>query len=168
MDVDARLVDRFFDGALATDPSTLAFAAFLARYRGSTRHSYAADLRDWVGWCSRHQLAPLEVKRAHVELYLRDMEENRKLARATVARRLTTLTGFYRVAVIDGAIPVSPAESVVRPHRPEESSTLGLSHLKFEAILAAARADGPIAGALISMLGLPRAADLRSVRRRRR
>jgi site-specific recombinase XerD len=148
------MVEKFFDGALASDPGTLAFAAFLARYRGATRHAYTADLRDWVGWCARHGIVPLAAQRAHVELYLRDLEENRHLALATIGRRLTTLTMFYRVAVIDGVLAANPAQHIARPRRPEESSTLGLSHLQFEAILAAGRARGPVPGALVSMLGL--------------
>lgn len=86
MEIDAALIQRF-DGTLAVDDATMACAAFLARYRGATRQSYAADLRDWLGWCARHGLAPLAARRPHVELYLRDMEENRGLAVATVVSR---------------------------------------------------------------------------------
>lgn len=46
-------------GELAQDAGTLALAAFLARYRGGRRSSYAVDLRDWLGWCASHGIAPL-------------------------------------------------------------------------------------------------------------
>ncbi len=46
-------------GELTQDAGTLALAAFLARYRGATRASYAVDLRDWLGWCANHGILPL-------------------------------------------------------------------------------------------------------------
>lgn len=154
MTINGDMTQAFLNGALTRDEATMAFAAFLARYRGQTRYSYASDLRDWVGWCSRHGLPPLTAQRPHIELYLRDLEENRHLAVSTVARRLSTLAGFYRVAAIDGLIAANPADYVAKPRRPDESSTLGLSHLQFEAMLHAARHDRPNSAALISMLGL--------------
>lgn len=49
----------------------------------------------------------------------------------------------------------SPAEYVHRPRVSNESPTLGLSHLQFEALLCAARdSDNPPDFALVAMLGL--------------
>ena len=48
--------------------------------------------------------------------------EERGLARATVGRRLSTVSGFYRFAVVDGLLPHSPAEFVRRPKISTESS----------------------------------------------
>jgi site-specific recombinase XerD len=65
------------------------------------------------------------------------------------------VTDFYRTCVIDGVLDHSPADHVRRPHVPPESPTLGLSHLQFEALLAAARRSGnPNDFALVAMLGL--------------
>lgn len=89
-----------------------------------------------------------------VELYVRWMTETAGYARATTARRLGTVCGFYRFLVIDGLLPSSPAEYVRRPRRPEESPTLGLTHLQFEALLAASRQSGPTEHVLILLLGL--------------
>ncbi len=148
------LLQRGVGGELTQDAGTLALAAFLARYRGGTRASYAVDLRDWLGWCASHGIAPLAAQRAHIEIYLRELEEVRGLKPSTIGRRLSTLAGFYRMAAIDHVIPTSPAEYVLRPPRREDSSTLGLSHLQFEAMLTAARAGTPDDAALITMLGL--------------
>ncbi len=68
------------------------------------------------------------------------------------------MTGFYRTCVIDGVLPSSPAEYVRRPNVPPESPTLGLTHLRFEAILTTARLstnlnDFPRA-AMLGLLGL--------------
>ena len=133
----------------------LAVAAYLARYKGLSRRHVECDLRAFLDWSLGHGLDPFEVRRPHIELYLRWMQEVRGYKPATVSRRLSILSGFYRTCVIDGLLEHSPAEHVRRPHVPPESPTLGLNHLQFEALLAAAR-DSTNANdfALVAMLGL--------------
>jgi len=72
----------------------LAAAGFLARYSGRAREAYAADLRGFLIWSASRQLEVLEATRPHIELYVRWLEEDRHLAPATVARRLSTVIGF--------------------------------------------------------------------------
>jgi integrase/recombinase XerD len=68
---------------------------------------------------------------------------------------MSVVAGFYRTCVIDGVLEHSPAEYVRRPTVPAESPTLGLSHLQFEALLAAARTSPNRCDfALVTMLGL--------------
>jgi site-specific recombinase XerD len=131
-----------------------AVAAFLSRYGAVTRASYASDLRAWFAWCADHYIEPLAVARAHVELWARDMEERQGLATSTVARRLSTIIGFYRFAVIDGLLDRSPADFVRRPHRDSESTTLGLDRMELGAFIAQAGAAGPMDHALACLLGL--------------
>ena len=64
------------------------------------------------------------------------MEEDRRLARATIGRRLSTVVGFYRYAVIDGHLSESPAEHVRRPKIDTESTTLGLDRMELGAFIA--------------------------------
>lgn len=67
------------------------------------------------------------------------------------------VTGFYRTCVIDGVKDHSPAEYVRRSRVPNESPTLGLSHLQFEALITAARDSvNRFDFALIAMLRLLR------------
>ena len=83
------------------------------------------------------------------------MQEVRRLKPSTVSRRMSVVAGFYRTCVIDQVMPASPADYVRRPNVPPESPTLGLSHLQFEAMLAAARdSTNPNDFALVAMLGL--------------
>ena len=77
-----------------TDAERVALAGFLAGYRGLTRDAYALDLRQFVSWCERHGLKLFSVRRSDIELYARHLEETGR-ARATVARRLCTVAGFY-------------------------------------------------------------------------
>jgi site-specific recombinase XerD len=133
----------------------LAIAAYLARYKGTSRAHAETDLRSFIGWAAEHGLHPLEAKRAHIELYLRWLQEVRRYRPSTVSRRLSILAGFYRICVIDEVFEHSPAEYVRRPHVPPESPTLGLSHLQFEAMLATGRdSANPNDFALVAMLGL--------------
>jgi integrase/recombinase XerD len=133
----------------------LAVAAHLARYKGETRVHTASDLNSYLRWCLEHSLKPLEACRAHVELYLRWLQEVRRLKPSTVSRRLSVLATFYRTCVIDGVLEHSPAEYVRRPTVPPESPTLGLTHLQFEAMLTAGRDSMNVNDyALVAMLGL--------------
>ena len=133
----------------------LAVAAHLARYKGQSRAHTASDLNAYLRWCLEKDLRPLQAQRAHVELYLRWLQEVRHLRPSTVSRRLSVLATFYRTCVIDQILEHSPAEYVRRPHVPLESPTLGLSHLQFEAMLTAGRDSVQRNDfALVAMLGL--------------
>ena len=135
------------------DETRLAVAGFLARYSGPTRKSYATDLRQYFTWCAQVGLDVFAVKRPHIELWARDMED-RGLARATIGRRLSTIAGFYRFAVIDGAIEHSPAEHVRRPKIDTESATLGLDRMELGAFIAQGATAGATDHALACLLGL--------------
>lgn len=90
-------------------------------------------------WCAERGLDRLAVTRPYIELYVRWMQEHRHYAASTVSRRLSIVAGFYRTCVIDGLLEHSPADYVRRPTVPPQSPILGLNHLQFEALLAAAR-----------------------------
>ncbi len=115
-----------------TDRLRLAAAAYLARYKGTSRIHVESDLRIYFGWCAEHGLDPLAAQRPHLELFVRWMQEVR-----------------------GGVLEHSPAEHVRRPAVPAESPTLGFTHLQFEALLTAARASANRYDfALIPALGL--------------
>lgn len=136
------------------DETRLAVAAFLARYGASTRAAYVCDLRAFFAWTHERGLQVFAVQRPHVELWAREMEEIRGLAKATIGRRLSTLAGFYRVAVIDGRLERSPLEFVRRPKISDESPTLGLDRMELGAFIAQGAAAGPVDHALACLLGL--------------
>jgi site-specific recombinase XerD len=139
-----------------TDRLRLAVAAYLARFKGSSREHTESDLRClYLAWCAEQSLDPLAAQRPHLELYIRWMQEIRRFKPSTVSRRFSVTAGFYRTCVIDGIMEHSPAEHVRRPAVPPESPTLGFTHLQFEALLAAAReSPDPCNFALVAMLGL--------------
>jgi integrase/recombinase XerD len=136
-------------------PLQLAVAGYLARYKGLSRTHAESDLRAYLSWCTAHRLNPLSATRPQVELYVRWMQEIRRLKPSTVSRRTSVVAGFYRTAVIDGLLEHSPAEHVRRPRVPADSPTLGLTHLQLEALLTAARqSPNQYDFALVCLLGL--------------
>ena len=138
-----------------TDQLRLAVAAYLARFKGSSREHTESDLRCHLAWCAERGLDPLAARRPHLELYIRWMQEVRRFKPSTVSRRFSVAAGFYRTCALDGILEHSPAEHVRRPAVPAESPTLGFTHLQFEALLTAARqSSNSFDFALVAMLGL--------------
>jgi integrase len=136
-----------------TDPERLALAGFLAGYRGLTRDAYALDLRQFVSWCERHRLKLLSVRRTDIELYGRALEGAGR-ARATVARGLCTVAGFYRYAEEEGLVAISPAVHVRRPRLDYESHAIGLDRNEVGALLVAAGLGAATEHALMSLSAL--------------
>ena len=115
----------------------LAVAAYLARFKRSSREHTESDLRCYLPWCAEHGLDPLAAQRPHLGLYIRWMQEIRRFKPSTVSRRFSVAAGFYRTCVLDGVLAHSPADHVRRPAVPAGSPTLGFTHLQFEALLTA-------------------------------
>src|SRR5215467_13010847 len=86
----------------------VAVAAQLARYKGLSRAFTNSDLQVFLRYCSDHQLEPLRVRQADVELFVRWLEEVRRFKPSTVSRRRSVVTCFYRTCVIDAVLDASP------------------------------------------------------------
>jgi len=130
-----------------------AIAGFLAGYGDATWQAYGLDLRQWMCWCASHELGVFDVKRAHIELFVRWLEQEGK-ARATVARRLSTIAGFYRYCVEEQLLPVSPATHVRRPKVSYESNAVGLGRNELGMFLVQAGLCGGRDHALACLLVL--------------
>jgi integrase/recombinase XerD len=100
------------------DRLRLAAAAYLARFKGTSRDHASSDLRCYLTWCAGRGLDPFLARRPHLELYIRWMQEVRRFKPSTVSRRFSVVAGFYRTCVIDGVLEHSPAEHVRRPAVP--------------------------------------------------
>ena len=127
-----------------------AVAGFLAGYTGSTRVSYTTDLRLFASWCDETRVRLLDVKRAHLELFARQMEADGRM-RSTVARRISTLASFYRYCHIEGILERNPAANVRRPKVDYESRTLGLDRNELGGLLVQAGLGSARDQALISI-----------------
>lgn len=80
--------------------------------------------------------------------------ERRGRARATVARRLCTVTSFYRYAEKEGVLAHSPAVHVRRPRIDYESHATGLDRNEVGGLLVAAGLGAPCEHTLVSLLAL--------------
>src|SRR5690348_11631135 len=136
---------------LFSDSERAALAGFLAGHSGLTRDAYTLDLRQYTSWCAQHGLHLFGAKRADIECFGRDMEANGR-ARATIARRLCTIAGFYRYAVEEDLLEHSPGAHVRRPRLDYESHAVGLDRNEVGALLVAAGLGTAVEHALISLL----------------
>ncbi|MCP4380881.1 MAG: site-specific integrase [Hyphomicrobiales bacterium] len=141
-------------GDAGVDRTRLAVAGFLARYRGATRTNYQSDLCCYVAWCHQVDMHPLDLTCPQLEAWVRHMEERQHLALAAVARRLSTVSGIFRYAHLDGLIDANPAEHVRRPRVPDDSNRNGLDRMELAACIYCAAAAGPMDHALFYLLGL--------------
>src|SRR5689334_2173769 len=138
---------------LFSDSERAALAGFLAGYSGLTRDAYTLDLRQYMSWCGQHGLHLFGARRADIESFGRDMEAAGR-ARATIARRLCTIAGFYRYAVEEDLLEHSPAAHVRRLRVDYESHAVALDRNELGALLVAAGLGPPLEHALISLLAL--------------
>ena len=138
---------------LFTDTERAALVGFLAGYSGLTREAYSLDLRQYTSWCQQHDLHLFQARRGDIETFGRDMEA-RGRARATIARRLCTVSGFYRYAVEEDLLDHSPAVHVRRPRLDYESHAIGLNRNEVGALLVAAGLGPAAEHALISLLAI--------------
>ncbi len=138
---------------LFTEGERIALAGFLAGYSSLTRDAYALDLRMFTAWCQQHDLHLLQARRADIECFGRDIE-GRGRARATISRRLCTISGFYRYAVEEELLDHSPAVHVRRPRLDYESHAIGLDRNEVGSLLVAAGLGAPNEHALISLLAI--------------
>jgi integrase/recombinase XerD len=143
-----------FDLAAVPPSARTLASAFLLAYEESTRTAYSADLRAWFSWCGDHDLDPLSVQRAHVDAYARTLGEVENRSPATVARHLSTLSGFYRYALAEDAVVRNPVANVRRPKVGSDTVSTGLDRDELAALVVAAGADSPRSLALVLLLGL--------------
>ena len=98
------------------DTVKLTYVAFLSRFHGTTLELYEYHLKEYLRWCAGHGLHPLDdIKRVHVELYIRYLLEEVGLKPSSVGARMSPVKGFYKFAVIDELILRNPAEYVAMP-----------------------------------------------------
>jgi integrase/recombinase XerD len=129
-------------------------AAFLLAYQGHTRTAYANDLRDWFGWCADHDLDPLAASRGHIDAWARTLAEVEKRSPATLARRLSTVSSFYRYCEGEEVVEKNPVTHVRRPTVGTDTVSTGLDADELADLIHAAEADSPRSHALVLLLGM--------------
>jgi site-specific recombinase XerD len=141
----------------ADDPAAALAGRWLLRHPKSTRAVYRADLAEWFDFCHQLGVAPLVATLDHADAYGRYLSEaprrsGRPLAAATVQRKLSTASSFYRYAIDTRVISDSPFLGVARPKVSPDSPTVGLDRAEMRRLRVAAAADGPRSEALVLLL----------------
>jgi integrase/recombinase XerD len=135
-------------------PATEHTEAWLAdrRLTDHTRAAYRRDVTSWLTWCADHAVGPLRATVADVNAYARHLHA-RRLAPASVARKLSGVSGWYDYLVRLQVVTTNPVGGADRPHIDRDhSTTRGLSPDQVDALLTAADAAGPRHHAMITML----------------
>lgn len=127
--------------------------AFLAGYGRATREAYARDLRAWGDFLAGLGVEVLAAHRVHVDAWARQGEEA-GVAPATIARRLSALSGFYDYALDESLIARSPVARVRRPRVDDESPRLGVDRAAMRGLLDASQVSGARDHALACLLAL--------------
>lgn len=138
----------------ALPPIEIIAASFLVRYQKITRDIYSIHLRHWFDWCLLHNIDPLRVTRAHIEMWARQLAEVDGRKPRTVAGKLNAVCGLYKFAHLDGYLPNDPAAHVRRPKIEFISSTNALTRPQLADLLKAAEKRGPTAHAMICLFAL--------------
>ncbi|WP_127500943.1 tyrosine-type recombinase/integrase [Actinoplanes solisilvae] len=128
--------------------------AWLANRRLSehTRAAYRRDVAAWLGWCAERGVEPLRASFLDVNAYARGLEA-RRLAPATVARKLSGLSSWYDFLVKLRAVDGNPVGGADRPNvSRDHSSTVGLSPDEVDALLRSAAENGPRSNAVMTIL----------------
>lgn len=131
-------------------------AALLASFRSSdTRKAYQRDLSCWFAFCATHRLHPCDgVRRTHVEVYLRQLEQQTPLlANATLWRRVSTLSSWFTWLEGEDISVGNPATRVRRPRRHVRPQPW-LDRNELTDLLAAAEDEAGYGYALVCLLGL--------------
>jgi integrase/recombinase XerD len=117
-----------------------ATASWLASRRSPhTRRAYFRDLADFLAWCGRTGLDPRAATRADVDAYA--AARCRGMATASVARRLSTISSWYRYLISTAVTGTNPVDAVDRPPVDRDASpTVGLTGAQAAAFMRTARA----------------------------
>jgi len=107
-----------------------------------TRRAYAADVVAWVGWLGQRQTGALAAARVHVDMWAAGQLGDGAAA-ASVRRRLSALSSFYRYCAAAGVLAGGlPTDGVARPAvDPDYTATAALDRGQARALVAAADAD---------------------------
>ena len=138
------------------DELWLFLEGYLMRWEGSnTQAAYRQDLANFCQWCNRHQLHPInDVRRQHLELYMRYLKDERQNSPSTIARRIGTLSQMYELAIDDDLIAKNPARLVRRPKAQiDQARRIALSREETQRLVRAAYDSSPTDYALIMLMG---------------
>lgn len=135
----------------------------VANDSGHTASAYRTDIAGFFEWVDAAGLDVFSLLPAVLDQYRKHLQtgehtgryvNQRKLKPATVARKLTAVSSFYKYGQRQGTglVRWNPVEHIRRPKPPRTSTTLGLDQVELSALLDVARRRGPREYALVMLL----------------
>ncbi|MCC7000498.1 MAG: site-specific integrase, partial [Deltaproteobacteria bacterium] len=83
-----------------------------------TIRNYRTDIGGFLRWCAEHELEPLRTTRALFREYLTELKDSGIVA-ASITRRTSTVHGFYKYLLQEGATERDLLYGVALPKRPK-------------------------------------------------
>ncbi|MCL4230350.1 MAG: tyrosine recombinase [Dehalococcoidia bacterium] len=83
-----------------------------------TIRNYRGDIGHFLGWCEERGYDPLGITRATFRTYLGELREGGMVA-ASITRRTSTIHGFYRYLLREGATTKDLLYGIALPKRPQ-------------------------------------------------
>jgi site-specific recombinase XerD len=108
-----------------------------------TLRNYRTDLEHFFVWLNAEDIEPVAIDRRGFRRYLASLDAT-GMARASIARKVSTIHTFYRRLVDDGALDADPLHGV-RPPKPERRLPKVLRDEEAHAIVETPDGDGPLA-----------------------
>lgn len=136
-------------------PHVRLIAGWLANFSSThTRAAYYGDLLGFARYAKTHRLNILNASKADVAGFKAILEDvdGGNLSPATVARRISAVSSFYRHLEQEGVTTSNPALLVRRPRVSDESMTPALTRIEAARLLEHADTAGPRDHALICLL----------------
>jgi integrase/recombinase XerD len=124
---------------------------FLVEFRANTEVAYRGDLAKFFVFCQKIGMVPIMATRAQLGLYVKWMDTGGGLASTTVARRLSSLRGYYKLAVDEELIAKSPMAAMRKRRVTSSARRTGLSRDEFTTLLAFADADDTRSSLLVAL-----------------
>lgn len=130
---------------LTPDQLVDAYIAHLRVEVGASAHTlraYSSDLGRYLEWCERSGVAPLQASHRQIRMYLAELDRAR-YARKTIARRLSSLRGWYGHLAQSGIVASDPTEILSAP-KPERRLPKTLAFDELDTLLDAPDAATPV------------------------
>lgn len=132
-----------------------AIESFLSRYTGPTQKTYRVGMRRLAGWADENGVRVLELRRIHIDRYMRYLQEEKGLKGSTALSYFGMIRVFFRLLVADDEIERDPTLHVKRPRAIyDETAILGLDREQINRLIKHAQNRDPMRGALVMLMGV--------------
>jgi site-specific recombinase XerD len=114
-------------------------AAWLASRKSEHTHkAYEREIRAFLGWCAETGRDPRDCHRGDIDAFA--VVSGAHLAPASLARRLSTVSSWYRYAASNDVVTRNPVDAIDRPVlSPDASETMGLTSAQLRLFMQTAR-----------------------------